>query len=165
MKIRTKQIDSKDGTIEVYLSADLNIAIGTNPTAWTDIPFNVEDFKGSIYTHSVASNQETIVFNSSGYYEIEYSVSTNNTSSSSRSSCEIEVQIDTGGGFNTVPRTSSYSYNRSFTVGLDTRTKRFGLQVTAGTSIKVRVRKIAGSNGTQLAIVADGTSLLIRRIE
>jgi hypothetical protein len=164
-KIQTKQINAKDGTIEVYNSVDVNLSTGANPTAWTDVNFDTEAFKGSIYTHSTVTNNFEITFDESGYYEFEYSVTIDNSSSSSRSSAEIEVQFDTGGGYTTVPRTTSYTYNRSFTVGLDTKTKRFGEQMSAGDKVKIRVRKIAGNNPTQLVVVAAATSFLIRRIE
>lgn len=164
-KIKTKQISTKDGTIEVYNNIDLNISTGTNPTAWTDVTWNSEAFKGSIYTHSTTVSSELITIIEGGYFEFEYSVSTNNSNTSSRSGTEVEVQIDTGGGFNTIERTSAYSYNRSFTNGLDTKTKRFGLQINTGDIIKVRIRKIAGNNGTQLVVDFKGTSFLIRRIE
>jgi len=164
-KIKTKQINSKDGTIEVYNSSNINLNTGSNPTTWTDITWGVEAFKGSIYTHSTVTNSEEITIDEGGYFEFEYSITTDNTSSSSRSGAEMEVQIDTGTGFTSISRTSSFSYNRSFTNGLDTKTKRFGLQINAGDIVKIRVRKIAGNNPTQLVVDFRGTSFLIRRIE
>ena len=164
-KIQTKQIDAKDGTIEVYSSVDINLNTGSNPTAWTDVTWDAQEFIGSIYTHSTTTSSEEITIVEAGYYEFEYSITTDNTNTASRSSVEIEFQINDGGGFTTISRATSYSYNRSFTTGLDTKTKRFGLQIEAGDIVKIRARKIAGNNPTQLIVSSVGTNFLIRRVE
>ena len=79
-----EKYDQKDGMIEVYTTININLATGPNPTAWTDMTWDTQDFIGSIYNHTISGSD--ITFLEEGYYELEYSVSIDNTSSSSRSS-------------------------------------------------------------------------------
>lgn len=109
-------------------------------------------------THFSNSGGE-ITFNVGGIYEIVYTVNTNCSSGSSRSSSRAEMQKYSGGSWSTVAGSEAFMYNRLAGVGWNTCTSSFILTMNAGEKLRVRCGRNAGSDS--IVIDAGGSAITI----
>lgn len=140
----------------LYFQGYLNVqtAFTTTPT---DIPLNIEVVKDSPYTHTANSAEITITV--SGNYIFSISASMVGTSSNSRSSAELWLNVDTGSGYTEVAGTRRVAYIRQSNYGSSVYFERF-ITATAGDKFKVQADRTVGSTIT--AIRAGQYSMLIK---
>jgi len=122
---------------------------------WTDVPLDSERKKTSDFAHTTPSAEVTV--NRDDTFIIAATVATESTGSG-RSDSEMRVQIDTGGGYVTVPGTQLVIYNRNSSQGKGAVTKVFVIDLSSGDKVKVQARRLSG--GAPIALRA-GSELVI----
>ena len=125
-------------------------------SGWTDVPLDTERKKTSDFAHTTPSAEVTV--NRDDTYIIAATVATEITTGTSRSDSEMRVQIDTGGGYVTVPGTQLVIYNRTASQGKGAVTKAFVIDLSSGDKVKVQARRLSG--GSTVALQA-GSELVI----
>ncbi len=126
---------------------------------WTDLPWDTEGRKDSVYTHDPDSAE--ISFSITSWYEIQFDISAESTSGSSRSQAEIRVLEDTGSGYTEIPGTRATLYIRTSAYGASA-TIKFIRQIVAGTKIKIQGDNTVGSSQTKT--LPNGCRVLIKSI-
>jgi len=130
---------------------------GTNiVSGWTDVPLDSERKKTSDFAHTAPSAEVTVSRDDT--FIIAATVATDITTGTSRSDSEMRVQIDTGGGYTTVPGTQLVIYNRNSSQGKGAVTKVFVIDLSSGDRVKVQARRLSG--GSTIALRA-GSELVI----
>jgi hypothetical protein len=125
-------------------------------SGWTDVPLDSERKKTSDFAHTTPSAEVTV--NRDDTFIIAATVATEITTGTSRSDSEMRVQIDTGGGYVTVPGTQLVIYNRTAAQGKGAVTKVFVIDLSTGDKVKVQARRLSG--GSTVALQA-GSELVI----
>ena len=90
---------------------------------------------------------------------VSYRVNTNNTTNT-RAFSQGFLQIDTGGGFVTVPGSLVYAYNRNSADGTNSASATFAIDITSGDQLQVMLE---GNGGEDLTTVV-GSNLVIQRL-
>ena len=125
-------------------------------SGWTDVPLDSERKKTSDFAHTTPSAEVTV--NRDDTFIIAATVATEITTGTSRSDSEMRVQIDTGGGYVTVPGTQLVIYNRNSSQGRGAVTKVFVIDLSSGDKVKVQARRLSG--GSTVALRA-GSEIVI----
>ena len=123
---------------------------------WTDVPLDSERKKTSDFAHTTPSAEVTV--NRDDTFIIAATVATEITTGTSRSDSEMRVQIDTGGGYVTVPGTQLVIYNRNSSQGKGAVTKVFVIDLSTGDKVKVQARRLSGGSTVALRV---GSELVI----
>lgn len=144
---------------DFYIPADqpLSGTIGT----YTDIQWNTTREIEDDYALDAAGYE--VEFTKDGKYIVFLRVGIKQTANNGRSDEIHDLQIDTGGGFSTIPGTTGHIYSRQTTNGFGDSTIACVLDVSAGTKIKARGALNVG-NG-QLSFEANACSLTISNIK
>jgi len=129
-------------------------------SSWQDIPFDV------IRTNSanfIVNNNIELIIPQTATYNINSRVTTNIVSGSSRSDCKIRLMRNSGYGYQEVPGTLAYIYNRTRTCGVGSTSINTLLKLNSGDKVKVQVVKEVGtsvistlSNGSSFSIFMPG---------
>ena len=115
---------------------------------WTDVPLDSERKKTSDFAHTTPSAEVTV--NRDDTFIIAATVATEITTGTSRSDSEMRVQIDTGGGYVTVPGTQLVIYNRNAAQGKGAVAKVFVIDLSTGDKVKVQARRLSGGSTVTL---------------
>ena len=153
--------DGVSGTADIKW-ADLYDSSGGTPipASWTDVPWDSQRKLDSPYTHSTPSAEVTIA--EDGTYGIWVRVSTGVTSGTDRSESAIRIMLDAGSGYAEVPGTQGFLYNRTAAEGYASAPSYLVLDLSAGDKLKVQAQRTGGA--ASLALLADGSSILIQKI-
>jgi hypothetical protein len=111
---------------------------------WVDIPINVENIKDSIYTHTTDSAD--VLMTNAGRYNIRANFTAYVTSGSSRSSCQVRLVIDTGGGYVQIAGALSGTYQRMSAASLGACSIDITKSFIAGDKIKMQAMRVTGSD-------------------
>lgn len=151
-------------TIDAVLPATATHFFGHNGgitqtfSAATTINFSTVIRSDADYTEAVVVGGTEVTINTTGWYEITYSMSATNTSGTRRSS-HTYVEVNTGGGFVITPGSSSYAYHRNTTAGSDTASGNLVIYLTSGDVVRVR-----STAGGLIVTHANGCRLNIKSI-
>lgn len=140
---------------DAYHTGGIDISSG-----FTDITLENERAHDSIYSH--VANSSDITVNEDGTYIIFGHMSTEVFVGSARSTSQMKLQIDTGGGFADIPGTFAYMYNRITTAGRDSCDAVAAVTISSGDVLKMVASRIAGTD-TVLSI--DTCSLSIFKVD
>jgi len=150
-----------------YISSDNGYFMGVHTSGglslnsgFTDITWELEKRKDSIYTHNTST--EAVQINITGDYKIIVDLSTDVTSGGGRSISEGRVMRDSGIGYSELTGTRTYMYNRTSTGGENSGSIHFIESLTSGDFIKVQAQRLSGSS--TVSTIANGCRLLIERI-
>jgi hypothetical protein len=124
---------------------------------WADIPILTERVKTSNIVHSASSAEVTI--NATGRYIIIGEATSNITAGTSRSQCQLKLQIDTGGGYGDVGGTLRGMYARQASQPQNSGSFTIILDLTSGDKIKMQAQRASG--GSTCVTLADGQSLTL----
>jgi len=159
---------SGGGTTEYYFGGQSTQSVDTTLTqdTWEPIRLANEVKKDASFTHSTTVNSHEITLDSTGVYVLSYSVQLN-SNAATRMDILTRAQIDTGGGYATLP--GSWGALGTFPFAA-TAIDQFGISVsgimfsaTAGDKIKVEVN-VDNENGGDLRFEA-GSKVMLQRIE
>jgi len=125
----------------------------------TTINFSTTVRSDAAFSEAVVGGGTEVTINTTGWYEIAYSVSSDNTSGS-RTVTTTHLDLNTGGGFNTVPGTISFGYHRNASRGESTSTAVFILNISAGDIIRIS----SVSTGSSVVTAVGGCRLNIKSI-
>ena len=129
----------------------------------TDIPWDTEIRKDSIYTHTASSTD--ITFGVSGDFLVTVDISIDLTvlsGSAGRCSSLMRFMLNTGGGFIELRGTRAYGYHRNTASGEDTLTvTRLLSGINNGDIFKVQAARLAGPS--TLATIALGSRINIEK--
>jgi hypothetical protein len=126
------------------------------PFTNVDIPFDTQSFLSSDYSHVLGT--ASITFNQGGVYQVNYQASTIITSGTYRVNVQFQLEVDVGGGFTAVPRSSSYTNNRTTGSGSSSTTNTSFLTVSAGDTLKLVGRKVPVHATTSITELEPNTS-------
>ena len=144
------------------LSAYTTTASVINSTTYVDLLLDVQRYTpGSAFSHTPGSAEVTI--NDDGRYFISYFVTVTATSGTSRSESQVRMQRQQGVGFNTIPGTTSFVYNRTSAQGAGTAAVSFTMDLSSGDILKVQANRESG--GSTLGYLSNGCGLTIWRIQ
>jgi hypothetical protein len=139
--------------LDIYESGT-TVSVGTT---YSDIPWDSSVVVDSDYTH-VGSE---ITFNTTGYYEVNYSI-TIGVSGGGRKTSRCRLVIDTGGGYGEILRTGGSGYHRNTSQGVDSISKTIRQAFTSGDKIKVQFSKLSGTGN--LVTIAGDSNITINKI-
>lgn len=106
-----------------------------------------------------------ITANITDLYKISYRISTSISSGSVRSTCRSNLEIDTGGGFVSVPGSFAFYYNRNTQPGQNTANTTVLLNLNAGDIIRVRIERNDTGGGTaSLVTVANSSEIVLNNV-
>lgn len=137
---------------------------GGNPSTFTDITWDTQRQIDSAYSHTTSTAPVTI--NRTGRYQIMYEITLEiGNASTSRTTSDFRMMIDTGGGFADIPGTCAFAYHRTDAGGNDrtTATATAIIDITAGDIVKVQGRRFGGA--AQLDTIADSSRFSIEFID
>ena len=120
------------------VAGDIDISAG-----WTDLWYDTEDTKDSIYTFS---NDKEITVGTTGLYEINYSVSTYITTHVDDTESLVKIQMDDGNGYVDVDGSFSGLFNYSSTYGLNSAAKTILLSLSTNDKVKIQAKRNNGSS-------------------
>ncbi len=107
------------------------------------VPFNGEDFKDTLYTHSLVTNNSRIEVEQDGIYNISYQLNFDN-SINSRTSIRSRIRVN---GTTYLDRGAAHSYMRSTTDDKATNNATFLWELSANNYIEIMCDR-QGSSGT-----------------
>ena len=139
--------------LDIYESGT-TVSVGTT---YSDILWDSSVVVDSDYTH-VGS---VITFNTTGYYEVNYSL-TIDVSGGGRKNSRGRLVIDTGGGYGEILRTGGSGYHRNTSQGVDSISKTIRQAFTSGDKIKVQFSKLSGTGN--LVTIAGDSNITINKI-
>ena len=144
---------------EVFMAYDEvgDVAIATS---WTDLPFDTETRKDSLYTHN---NSGVITLNEDGWYFISFDGGAGNATT--RIQVNWRALENSTGTWEEIPGTLAATYHRITGVNENTASIHFTLNFTAGTAIKFQAKGTLAvgatlSNGTRILITSQGDGVL-----
>lgn len=108
-------------------TTDLNVV---TPVA---VPWNGEDFKDSLFTHSTVTNNSRVQVTASGIYEISYNISLDNASTS-RNTVRTRVRVN---GATYINRGTATSYSRNTTDDKQTNSMTFIWELSTNDYIEI----------------------------
>ena len=174
-KFKANTIDEfdKDAGLEVVGAPEFNNrylyminsadTTGINTAAsWVDLPWNTENRKDDIYTHSTVTNNEQIEFNTAGDYEITVQLSTDVSSGGNRTVSEARLVRLDGTTDTFIAGTVGRMYNRSTTGGSSSTAISAIETMAANDVIKAQVRVLSGNN--TLFVESDATRMKIKKV-
>lgn len=139
--------------LDLYSTADTRLNLST----YTDIPWSGVRKITDDFSHT--AGQTEITFLKSGTYIIMARISTNHDSDVTRTSSTARLSIDTGSGFNPIPGTDAWMYNRDQTNGYDTCSIFCVLDVNPG--YKIKISAIAVSGSANIFTLSNACSLVV----
>lgn len=125
--------------LDLYNTTDTRL----NLLTYTDIPWSGVRKITDDFSHTAGETEITFV--KSGTYIVMARISTNHDSDVTRTSSTARLSIDTGSGFNPIPGTDAWMYNRDQTNGYDTCSIFCILDVNPGYKIKISAIAVSGS--------------------
>ena len=129
---------------------------------FTDITLGVQRKIDSIvYSHTAGSAEVTV--NETGTYIVSARMSTDVTVGATRSTSEMKLQLNSGGGFADISGTRSLMYNRVNSAGESSCRITAVLSLTTGDIIKMQARRVQGTD--TVVTRAEGCSMLLYKIE
>lgn len=150
----TPQFDNR--YFNAYSTSTSNISSGL-----TDVSWNVERRKDSIYTHS--ANSAEVQISTAGDYEIIYTVATNVSSGGNRSESEAAVfRKPNAGAYSEVAGTRIYMYNRTASGGYGSGTRSIVLTIAANDTVKVQAARTVGTS--TIVLINGGCGITIRKL-
>jgi len=126
--------------------------------SWTNIYWDTEVKKDSIYTHSEIDTNGDITINKTGWFEFCIDVSTEHTKGGNRTVSEIKLNQNGS----EIPGTKSVFYNRTSGYGHNSCSINRLVYATSGDSFRVQGRIISGSG--RIRTYANGCRLMIKEI-
>lgn len=156
-----KQItnDTLDDT-EVF-SGYTNSNSSSFTTTWTDMPIDAEFKKSSSFTHTNPNPNVTI--GETGTYLVIAEITIDQVSGNSRSTAEMRLVVDTGGGYNEIDGTRARMYSRNNAQGEQVGSVSIIRDFTAGDQIKAQAQRFSGAGSFQ--ILADNSRLSILNLK
>lgn len=146
------------GSVSRRFDAYYQTATETTVTSsWTDIPLHVNRWMDSDFSHTAGSAEVTI--NTTDVYRVTCGVSTASTTGT-RTISQLQVCLDTGSGYDPIPGTIGYMYNRTTNVGYNTTNASFIMQLNAGDKLKIQALVLTGSN---VKVPTEGANMTINR--
>ena len=142
-----------------YNAAATGIATGAG---YTLIPFATNSRTDAGFTWNGGLTEVTVGF--TGWIEIGYDISAENTVSNTRCEGYWRCEVDTGGGFAALAGSLAFSYHRNLTSNLGLQTascRQLVVAVTSGDIFRVSGRNAAGGS---LELVIGGCRVHVRRI-
>lgn len=136
--------------VQIFQAKDGNGGTDINLAVPTPIPFNIEDFKDSAYTHENSTNPSRVYINTKGVYRITYNVCAANIGNS-RTTPQCQLRLN---GSTFIYPSQSYGYARNTTdknVSCGTSVLR---QLNVGDYIEVTSNQI-GSGGVCASIANE----------
>ena len=114
-------------------------ALGGQTTAVTDAPvvLNLDTVRTSNSNISLASNEVTV--NRTGIYHVNFRVSTQVSTGTSRSTSACYLETDTGSGFTKIAGSDGFMYNRQATSNLGVNTGSVSLVLDIDSGDKFRI--------------------------
>ena len=139
---------------DIFYDPSNEITVGSS---WEDIPLTQERVIDSNFSHS--SNSPEITINTTGYYLVITRVSTYIPFGNNRTSTQMRLLLNTGSGFNEVPGSFGFMYNRQSDQGYDTCTVSSILNLSSGDKLKMQVIRFSGSSTIRLISGGSGMTL------
>lgn len=127
------------------------------PTSWTDITFDTEVRKDALFAHGDDAAEVTV--NEDGWYEITAECS-DTVSDNTRSHAEFRLMRDVGSGFNEIPGSRGYTYDRNLQDGQGSVTITRLIELDSGDIIKLEGQS---DRLTQLTTLPETCRLMIER--
>jgi hypothetical protein len=142
----------------------INIAGGIIiPFTNADITFDTQTFISPDYSHGIGT--APITFNQSGVYQVHYRTSTIITSGTNRVNTEFSLELNSGGGFNLIPGSTTYTDNRTTGSGSSSTQTSILVTIIAGQTLKLVCRKIPVHTTTStVQLTPSSTSIMITRM-
>lgn len=112
-------------------------------SGWSDITWDTQVKKDSIYTHSLNSAEVTI--NEPGFYYVAVDIGTYNSSGSSRSQSIMRFLVDSGSGYSEIGGTRGSMYNRNSAQGRASASVNRPIQFMIGDKFKVQAQRSSGT--------------------
>lgn len=135
-----------------------SINISGGPTA---ITWATESRKDTdCYTH--AANSSSVTVTKAGNYRITANITAATAISLTQTSCYARLEVNTGGGFVTVPGATSWGNLGTITGGAATMTIDYVGAVTAGSIFRIVSERISGAGLT--ATITNASRLIIESI-
>lgn len=125
------------------------------PGGGVAIPWDTQSKITPAFSHTTSSSEVTI--QRTGTYIVRADISID-TGSSSRSSSQSVIQLDTGSGFADVSGTDGWGYHRTGANGEDTASLMAVLDLEVGDKIRIVSSEV---NGASLSTLAQGSRLII----
>jgi len=130
-------------------------------TTWIDLPIDTELKKSSGFTHTNPNPDVTI--GETGTYLIIAEITIDQVSGNSRSTAEMRLVVDTGGGYNEIDGTRARMYSRNNARGEQVGSVSIIRDFTAGDQIKAQAQRFSGAGSFQ--ILADNSRLSILNLK
>ena len=128
---------------------------------YLNIPMDTQRFIDTdSFSHTTGNAEVTIEV--TGRYIVFAHMSTDVTAGAARSTSQMKLQINTGGGFADLLGAQGFMYNRISTAGKDSCDATIMLNISAGDRIKMLAQRLAG---TDTVVSANTCSLSIVRVE
>ena len=143
-----------------FMASNPSVAGGTFAAVATDIIWNTEVRKDSIFTFVGPSS--SIVFGLAGDYKITVDLTTDKSTSGIRSETQYWLTNDTGSGAVEITNSRSVNYNRSTSVGTQTSSINLIHTFGVGDSLQVMVQRTLG-NGNMI-VVANASRIMVQKI-
>jgi hypothetical protein len=156
------------GAYPVFENCFFNAVNSANTTGinssvtWTDLPWDTENRKDAIYTHSTVTNNEEIQINQAGDYEIICEILSDVTSGGNRTITEGRLVIMNGTTTTEIPSSRTNMYNRTSGAGGDSGTISLVHNISANEKVKAQIKRQTGTNNC--FVNKDGTRILLRKL-
>jgi hypothetical protein len=128
-------------------------------SGWTDVPLDTERIKTSDFTHDPLSSASEVIINSDGTYIVIARVTVYQSTGNSRSEAEMQLTLDTGGGYQAVDGSLGKMYSRNTSQGSATATVALLMELEQTNGLRIQARRASG--GGTIRTLADGSSLTI----
>lgn len=148
---------TSDNLFEVYQSGT---SITVSSISYVDHTWDALRRKGSDFGHTLG--QATVTAQTTGTYEIAYSVSFLQNTNNARASLVTRVELDTGSGFAAVPGSNCYQFAGDDDTHYGNNSKIVTLNLSSGDVIQISTAEITGTGS--LDSVNNGCNLYIKRI-
>jgi len=149
------------------LSQDLNAFAGvttvngpTLPTSFAAVPLGAQNLITSAFTHIPGTSNVTV--NVAGRYVIIGYGTLENFDSGGRTTSEVRVTRNTGGGFASIPGMTGAVYNRNSSQGRGNASVTTILDLDVGDQLRLEARRLSGND--DIRTVADQCGLVIYAI-
>lgn len=133
-------------------------------SGWTDITWDTELKKHTIFSHTADSAVITINKTAEFLFCFDYGCEMSSSSGNVPSNSAGRLVVDTGGGYNEVAGTMCYAYHdRTLQGTASASMSGIFVNVTSGDSFKVQVQRFAGND--TIVTLANSCRILIKSID
>ena len=128
--------------------------------SFLDIPLNIEIKKDAAFNHTAAAASVELAEN--GTYLINYWITTDKTSGTTRSQSVGRCVIDSGAGFQEIQGSRLCFYNKEVNEGANTGHNSIEISANAGTNIKIQALISSGGN---VQTKANSSGMVITKVQ